>query len=405
MKHWLTAILIGLLPATASAAEPVALHGFATLGTSCFDSDDADFVYDRIPKGPGRTRRCDAGLDSVLGVQADSQFTEHIGGSLQVVSMRTPSYSFRPYVSNANIYWQASNALTLRLGRVNNPMLLHSDHRLIHYSLPTLRVPAEVYGQSPMYMMDGLDARHQQQMGDWLIEYYGGFHRLDEEARSTSTGAINALRLRKSMTAMVSGQRGPWHLKAGYMTGKASYTSATTDMLFSFLRQLDAYQPGSAALAEHLELRNTPYHLMNLAASHDDDQWLFVGEIARRTLEGSYYRDSTGAYITIGRHLDPWMPYFTLAKRQTSGPTFDERAGLLSPYVTQLLTATQFDQKSLSIGVSRDLAPGVDLKLQFQWIRPEAGSWSVHLENHSPSYNLANPPMLRLISANISLVF
>lgn len=63
-------------------------QGFGTLGVTCSNNEEADFVYNTVPNGPGRTRPCDAGLDSALGIQAGAILSRTLTGTLQLVSQR-----------------------------------------------------------------------------------------------------------------------------------------------------------------------------------------------------------------------------------------------------------------------------------------------------------------------------
>ncbi len=402
---WAAAIA-GLLASTAaSAGGTAAVSGFATAGVTCSNNRTADFVYDTLPQGPGATRRCDPGLDSLFGVQGDSAVTGRLDASLQLVAKRTASDDFKPEVTNANLRWQAGDALTVRIGRVNNPIFLYSDYRLVHYALPGIRPPAEVYGLSPSYVVDGADASYRQVVRDWHVELYGGLHESNiDVARSNST-IVDTATLRSNATLVLSGEKGPWLLKGGAATGLVTYATDATDALFDALRAIDAASPGAAALADQLDLRGARYKLYTLALRYDDGDWVVAGEVARRTFARSYYRDSSGGYVTAGYRIDRWLPYLTIARRKTSGPTADSRAGPLSAEVSALLAATRYDQRSAGLGVARELGPGITLKAQIEWLRPDANSWGASLTNQSPDYGYASPPTFRLISVNVDMVF
>ncbi|HEX7155652.1 MAG TPA: hypothetical protein VF229_00460, partial [Burkholderiaceae bacterium] len=338
-------------------------------------------------------------------IQGDSAVNARLDASLQVVAKRTASDDFKPEVTNANLRWQAADALSVRVGRVNNPIFLYSDYRLVHYALPGVRPPAEVYGLSPTYVMDGIDARWRQVVRDWRVELYGGLHESDVDAPRSNSTIVDTATLRSNATLVLSGEKGPWLLKGGVASGLVTYATDVTDALFDALRAIDAGSPGAAALADQLDLRGARYELYTLALRYDDGDWTVAGEMARRNFARSYYRDSSGAYLTAGYRIDRWLPYLTLARRKTFGPTADSRAGPLSAEVSALLAATRYDQRSVELGLARELGPGVTLKAQVEWLRPDANSWGASLTNQSPDYGYASPPTFRLISVNVDMVF
>lgn len=134
---------------TTWAEVETALHGFASIGISCSKNTEADFVYDTHPSGPGRTRRCDAGTDSVLSIQGDATLSETMTGALQITSQRSAWNNFVPTVTNANLRWNSSDNLSFRFGRVNTPLLIYSDHRLVHFAQPSIRPPPRSIWSGP----------------------------------------------------------------------------------------------------------------------------------------------------------------------------------------------------------------------------------------------------------------
>lgn len=398
-------ILLLALPPAARADEPLSLRGFGTLGISCFGDRNADFVYNTMPVGPGRTRTCDAGLDSVLGVQADAVLGQGLGATVQLTSQRTAYDNFKPAFSLANLHWQASDALTIRLGRVSNPLFLDSDYRLVHFSLAGVRPPAEVYGLSPTFTMDGIDAIYRHSADDWNFEYFAAYQGNDIDAPESNSATVDTAKLSRVLTLSVDAEHGPWLYKAAYSGGRVTYATDATDALFDGLRSIDAISPGAAALADQLDMRDAPYRLYTAALRYDGGDWLVQGEIAERTFDKSYFRDSNAGYLTAGYRIGPWMPYGTLARRKTWGPDGDSRAGPLAAEVADLLAATRYDQSSLTLGISRELGKGAVVKAQIEWLQPDRGGYGNSLVNASPDYNPADPPLDRLISVNVNFVF
>lgn len=407
----LLAALFFCLPWAAQADEPstaegaalpaVSLHGFGTLGVSCFTTREMDFAYNTLPNGPGRTRRCDAGLDSRLGVQMDVQPVDALTASLQVVTQREVHSTFRPQVQLASVRWQVNEAWWLRLGRVNNPLFMESEYRLAHYALTGVRPPVEVYGLAPTYVMDGLDSRYHFVIAGWRAELYGGMHTYDIKARQGNSQGINVYPVRNIRTLTLSAAQGAWSFKAGYNTNRATFIEPRTEMLFGVLQSMQA-----GGLADDLRLSGTPVHILSLGARYDDNEWLVQSEVVLRDMQRSYVRNAWAGYLTVGRRFGIWMPYATIVQRRTSGRLSDPRTpAVLVRYVNELLAATRYDQHSLSLGLSREMGKGMLGKLQVQWIRPDKNAWGNSLTNYAPGFNPGEPAHGVLISANLDFIF
>ena len=403
--HWCTcSVLLGVHP-LAQAQESLSLSGFATLGISCFSNRDADFTYNTNPRGPGRSKHCDSGLDSVLGVQADQRLTDTVDGVAQVTILRNADETYRPEFSLANIRWQVSDELTLRAGRVSNPMFLNSDFRLVHFALPTARPATEVYGLSPTFTMDGVDAFYRQRIADWRTEIYVGLHNNTIEAARSNSSRTDEAKTSALATLSISVEHDALLIKASASSGKLNYPTDTVDAILAGLRAVEPLSPGAAALADQLNPREVRLHLYSVGARYDESDWLVQGEIAARRFDSSFFRNSVAGYLTAAYRIGPWSPYATIARRKSQGPLNDSRAGPLNAIVSTLLRSTNYSQSSITLGLSRELGKGTVIKAQNLWLQPDRGSYGNSLLNASPTYNLANPPRDRLVSINLNTVF
>ncbi len=155
--------------------------------------------------------------------------------------------------------------------------------------------------------------------------------------------------------------------------------------------------------ADDLEIDDSASHLLGIGVQHKRNNWLIIGEFSFLTMEG-FLRDQYGAYLTLGRHFGPWMPYATVAKRSTRGPDSDSRSGFLDAEVNALLGATRFDTTSISLGISRELCEHAILKLQADNITPHTESWGLYT-NYAPDYNYLDPESNWLITMSLDFVF
>ncbi len=380
------------------------IGGFGSLGASCFSDSTADYGYNTISEGPGYSRRCDAGLDSILGLQANWQVNAQFDVVLQALSERDAHQNFKPQISNANVRWKLREDTTVRLGRVTSPMFLESDYRLVRFALPTIRPPESVYGHFPNFVVDGVDISHKTHVGSWDLEAYAGLHRSDFQFGGPDA-EIDWVRLRKSLTSYLQLDRGPWTAKLSLNRTTVTYLSQPVEQLVAALQSIDSIYPGAAALGGQLDFREVPFNLYAAALRYDSASLLVESEFAVRRFQGSFFRDSDGFDLLAGYRIGPWMPYAVFERRITSGPLSDPRAGPLAPEVSQLMQATRYDGSSYIAGLSREMARNVTIKGEIQWLHRKAGDWGYFTVDNSPGFDVNQPAWDRLYSVSVGFAF
>lgn len=394
--------VLSMLPLQPTSLGAVELNagGYGTAGLSCFSSRDADYVANLQPEGPGRSSGCDAGLDSVLGLQVDLLINEQIEVGAQATLNRNADRSFTPELNIGQLRWKPLEELTLRFGRNPNPSFLHSENRKVGYAMPWVRPPLEVYGLAPLFSGDGVDALYETRLGPWSAEWHAGIgtfripvpmNNSDDLFHVDSTQGFLNLSLHGSNSL----------LKAGYTHGHVSFEDDGMEPLFDALALYGGVE--GRHLAKELAVDGSRFHLLTIGGRYEREDWLVMGEFGYRTVEG-FVRDQYGAYITVGHQFGPWLPYFTLAKRWTDGPSTDERAGIMSPAVEALLASSRYDTQSLALGLSREIGEHAKLKFQADWIQPDRNSWGLYL-NDGSGYDFDRPGSDWLFTVNVDFVF
>src|SRR5450432_353257 len=135
-----------------TSASMFSFSGFGTVGLVHSSEDRADFTASPLaPNGAGYTHSWSPDIDSRLGAQVIAHFTPQLSAMLQVVSEQRYDKTFRPQVEWANLSYQPTPELGLRVGRIVLPTFLLSDSRKVGYANPWLRPPAEFYSLSPVF--------------------------------------------------------------------------------------------------------------------------------------------------------------------------------------------------------------------------------------------------------------
>jgi hypothetical protein len=377
MKHLIFLLLLFSLPGLAirpALAEDsinpnrVAFRGFGTVGLSCFSSDNYDFLRYESPSGPGKSRRCDNRLDSLLGLQLDANLTERLQGTLQTTNYHRADNTFKPEVTLANLRVELSDNNTLRIGRIQNPILLVSDYRNVMYSQPWARPPADMYNLVEVFSFDGIELNHRLEINNDVLTLQGGLVRSNFDA-SRSPVATDPIKVRVAYMNVLS-ERGDWLLKGSILGGNIYYTNPDIEAALAALDSL-----GASDLASNLSMKDKHVLLIGLGTRYETNQWLVQGEYLYRTID-SFYRDQHDAYLMAGRHFGDWMPYAIVSKRWSKSQGKENLALDPTQYsiAKALVDATDYDSKDLAMGLSFKLNMQAVLKLQIDFIKPDASS-------------------------------
>ena len=382
-----------------NAASGVRFSGFGTLGAAWFSSHDADYTTSQ-PDGPGRTRRTAYNLDSVLAGQLDWQMSPTLAASLQAIALERPNGHWSPFVRLANLRYAVNDSTHVRAGLLPNVTMLASEYRWVNFGNPWPRLPTEVYrlfGQN-----DAINYG-----ADLSVVTHHDFGRLDwnlsaiatraHAARSNANGVDEITS--RTINATLTWERGNWKSKLT-LTPWGEFTSdpQQTRSLRATLSQLD---PENAKYYDDHGTQKT----LGFSLAYDSNDWLLTGEVVARKLQSSWNREPIAGYLTLGYHMGKTLPYLTIARIHTRIPHDTPNANQATEArLGALYRAQKNAQSSLALGMAYDVSPGVQIKTQLDFIRPDAGSNGL-LFNHAPTYNRASPPIERLFSLSVDFVF
>ncbi|TFH88507.1 porin [Billgrantia azerbaijanica] len=386
----LTALAVPVACGTAGAAETptLSLNGFGTLGVVHSDERQADFVAHRlVPDGAGHSGAWSAEVDSRLGLQLTANPTSRLSGVIQVIAEQRHDGSYRPFVEWANVRFEVTPALSVRIGRMVQPVFMASEYRKVGYATPWIRPPQEVYGLLPVTNFDGVDFRYRSRFAGFTHTLQGNYGRKD-----STTPSGGDVRARDGMTLANTLERGGVTLFASY--SRYRLTVAELAPFFDAFRQ---FGPEGEAIAERYDVDGTRNTLISLGARYDPGDWFVMGEWIRSD-SPSFIGDGRGWYLTGGYRFGSLTPYVTLARAWVDSDTSDpglSTAGLPPPLaaparqlnagLNQLLGRAAVQQKSVSLGVRWDLARNVALTVQYDHLDLAAGARGV-LTNTQPGF-------------------
>ncbi|WP_426342690.1 porin [Pseudoduganella sp. S-14] len=378
--------------------------GFGTLSAVHSSEKLADYAANPLNPGEaGATRDWSYAVDSRLGAQLAYSSGGHWSAVLQVVAERHLTHSWTPKVEWANVQYQVSPELSLRVGRIALPLFLSGDYRKASYALTSVRTPVELYAALPISNSDGIDASYRWSFGDvknTTQVLYGG----------TSVPLSDATRVRAHKLAGISSTS-----TAGALTVRATAIEGELETpllqdLFSAIRQ---FGPQGEVLARRYEPDRKRATVLSIGASYDPGAWFVMGEIGRVNAR-SMLGDKTAGYVSGGYRLGSLTPYATFSKvvantpNQVAGldlsalpPPYLPAARRLNMELNGLLSMIA-EQDSNSLGLRWDASGNAAVKLQFDHVRPRNGT-SGTLSNIQPGYRYGRS--FRVFSASVDFVF
>lgn len=406
------AVRASLLALTLSSAAQAAndatpawkLSGFGTLGAAHSSERNADYSSSAMKaSGAGRSHAWSPQVDSKLGVQLDLQAGPRWSAVLQLVSEQHLDYSYRPRVEWANVKYQATPELALRVGRIALPMFIAADYRKVGYAYTWLRTPVEIYAAVPLTNSDGAD----------LTWRWSG-----ETIRSTTQAFVGhtdvplyaGARLRGSGIAGLSQtiEHGDLSVRASVLTTRLTMT--LFPQLFDGLR---AFGPQGDAIADRLAMERKRATAASIGLNYDTGEWFVLSEAGHYEVDG-YLGSSDSAYAGVGYRygaLTPYAGYARIWGKKPDGPHALAlgglppawvRAGALLNASVDSLLRTIPSQSTATLGLRWDLASSLALKLQYDRVTPRAGSRGTMM---SPSPDFRSGRTAHVSSATLDFVF
>jgi hypothetical protein len=370
-----------IFPLSATAADDAVqsafkFSGFGTLGVVHADTDTADFTSSVLKaNGAGATRRWSMDVDTRLGAQIDVAIAPQWSAVLQVVSEQGYNNSYRPDVEWANVKYQVTPDVSVRVGRVALPVFMAAEHRKVAYVYSMVRQPAEVEGGVPITSSDGIELSWRWHTGALRhatrLQYGRTNMSLDDKTRVRANGIVA---LSHSVDVGALSVRGS--------AIGAEVTVNLAEPLFGALKQFG--QPG-IALADQYSVDHKRFSVVALGMEYDPGDWFVTIEGGRQRSQ-SLLGTNIGLALGAGYRWRAYTPYVgysdvrAQASTQARGlpaaglpPQVAYAAGALNAGLNQLLM-TQPEQSTVSVGTRWDFHENMALKVQVGSVTPHRNS-------------------------------
>ena len=373
------------------ASPTLAFHGFGTVGVVRSDQDHADVVSNVFlqPNGAGGTDRWSAAVDSKIGGQLDMRFQPAWSAVIQVIAKHRYDNSWTPEIEWANIKYQPTHRLSLRVGRTVAPIFMYSDTANVGYANPWIRGPQEIYSMVPITHLDGMDLSWGASLGHVsnTVQVSFGRNRFDAVDDTEITGK-NVLIVSNTL------EYGALALRLAYLAVDLTFDAPSLDGLTEGLSGLGDTLAGSGftvagtrarALGRRYAIDDAPLEIFNAGLRFTPGNWLLLTEWARISDAGMLPRTDAW-YALSGYAFGAAMPYLAIAEvnarspAQVGVPLAGLPAGLagaaqaLNAGLASALTMAAPAQTSLTLGLRWDLNDNAALKVEYQHVRLDARS-------------------------------
>lgn len=222
-KHLIGAALA--LPLALSAAHAqdggsaIKISGFGSGALTWTDTDDAQFARSGQASGAGKRPR--TGVDSNLGLQADTQINDWLSVTAQGLVRKAGEDHYGADLTLAFAKAKLSDNLSVRVGRTGLAVFMVSDFRNVGYANIMLRAPQEVYGQVSTLSLDGVDLTWQQNIGSTTVTAQAAYG----DSRDTPAGG-GRIETKGQRVLGLTVEHGPVTLRVSRSDTKVSMTTA-----------------------------------------------------------------------------------------------------------------------------------------------------------------------------------
>jgi hypothetical protein len=403
------------------------VRGFGTVGVVHSSEDKADFVTNVLNswEGAGATNSWSADVDSKLGLQIDAKLTERLSAVVQFISEDQMQNSwtddlnprFRPYLEWANLKYQVTDALSVRVGRIVLPLQMQTEARKVGYASHWVRPPSEIYAFIPFTGSDGADLTYRKQ-------FSGVTHTVNVHHGKQSVAKGNGIVIHPEFTGInYTVEKGDLMVRAAYARLEADLYRAAAPIsaaMQNYERAMSALPGGmgAAAVAESARLRSVYMDSVlevdnyDIGMTYDPGQWFVTSELyATRTV--ALTPTTTAGYVSGGVRWNSLTPYATYSrlKQELRKEPLLPTAGLPAPAAAGTaglngvlggVLNSDVSQQTYAVGLRWDFMANLDAKFQYQHIQLDDGSKGMY-KGHLPGFELGSNA--NVVSLAVDFVF
>ncbi len=347
----------------------IEFDGFLTAGFAVHNSEDLliDTDGDFIPDSPVPARYLDAieedvsfDNDSKFGLQITADVFEDMVAVAQVLATGADE-NYDLDVEWAYLDYTINDIVSLRGGKVKEPVFLISDYIEVGYAYPWIRPPEEVYENNPITTIVGMEALFSFNLGGstFILQPYLGTNTDDVPGTSGSVtfDATNFYGL------AIQWSHPNFTFQASHLTTDVSTLGFLT---------VGGPAPGAPPTPGTVTVINASStgeaDLSSVGFSFDIANFLGYAEFVTRDIEGStegLFPDQDGWYVTFGYRAGKFLPHLTVASVEAD------------PKFTPLQGGNQGNtQDSVTLGLRYEVNDSAAFKFEYKMIELDDTTFS-----------------------------
>ncbi len=354
---------------TASPASAIQFDGFLTTGVAWHD-DKNDNRYIGSLGDRGIKNDASFETDTRFGLQISSDIAENMSVVSQILGTGVDG-NFDAIIEWAYVDYKPTDWLSIRTGKIKQPVYLVNDYVEVGYAYPWIRPPVEVYYlNNPLNTVNGIEFLLQFPVGPGVLSLqpYFGSNR-DDIPNTGGAGFFEAERIR-GIDIKYSGR--------GYTAHASSFTC-----------EVDIYGGFSAGVFD-IDLNGEGKCEVNSAGFNLDMANVVVyAEWQERMTDQTLSRpfgDQDAWYTTLGYRFGKWLPHITFA-------SIDGKASTVTPTA---ITASSTDvmnfpiaiQTSITYGLRYELNDSAALKIEHSVVDVEQDANELASANQGMNFGL-----------------
>lgn len=354
--HALALAIAAALPSVSSAFD-FSYSGFST--SSYAELDEKGVSFKSATNADGIDSSGTFEYDSIIGLQATARFGDQWSVTAQGLVRQQTDGDIGANIDWAYVKWEPIANLAIRAGLTRPPTFMFSDSVFLGYANTWARPPMEVYGISPVYVLQGVDVVWRQQVGPvrLTVQPYAGTSVLEQP--NTTTGGIYEIDVKDWYGAAVTAEVGSFSARVGWGTKTYEDELPSLVPLKNSLRAV-----GYGELAKDVGMQDNESPVLNVGVQYDNASQFVIAEFAQRGSKSIPVAELSGAYLTVGSRFGGFTPYATVGRLRVDSPRTNsviQVSPSMSPVLRATLTALDTsvdrlaalvgDQDSYSIGV------------------------------------------------------
>ena len=352
---------------------------FGTLGGVY--NDNSDYTFTKGPhSGYGSSKDVNAYIDSILGLQATYEFNDNLSFIGQGIIKKDDFGDINPSIDWGYLKYDSNENFIFKIGRIKLPYYKNSNNNNIGYSKLMIREPIEVYGQMPFDTYNGVEFIYSNIIDKYFYTLQGSYgqEKFDIPIQTLNEKFKNEIKDLKAINITFGND--VIEARASYLHGKISTENQfIDDNIFSSLSQ---------NLRNKYEMKDKNAEYFGLGLFIDYNNFIFSSEYGKRKVD-SFYLGTSGYYTTFGYRFGSIIPYFTYAKVKMDKNTSLNTVTADNFMLNELLKIQNVSQDTKTVGFKYHINQNMDLKFEYQRIRPKGVNGGFNL-NPTGDYENSN---------------